>query len=1431
MFSENETATLAKDLASFRYVSTTATNNLQGILSSHEKLIADYKSLLSDYEETKEARDRYKRQARGGEGTPFVVVLIDGDNYPFDDAFVGKAADGGTNAAEFLHAFFKDHIRKLGLAPETKLVVRYVVNLAEASRMFHLLQLTGSHSRSLATFTAAFTAAKPLCDVIDSGDKPSTTDVKIKENFDLYINTSACKHIFFAGCNNQKNLDLLRPYERRSERITLIRNAQSWPQFSSLGLRTEELTNVFQDGRAPTPDRWSGNLSAKPAAKYVPPIQRRQTEEDNKHEVKRRPITAMSHRPVQPPPQATPKVKPSKPNQDLITYCSEPETSPERRPVSPGPIRDDQNTPRPTHRHVAPPYEEVHRATDQYHDPYSFKTVNDSEPGRQDDIEDRYSRRDTYNAHVDNYNSNPDGYSGPNAETSDEYSYEAYNETRHASYSSETSRTQWSRQKAKEQAQLQPVCTHWIKGICKYGDNCHKRHEVPPDPRGPGILDNYGPGRAVASNDWRLPDRSRKSMSESSGPPPQHKSLGQRGSTFQGRAYPEEPDQVFNSASDFHEIISNLPQRSDGNRDLIPVNRSEWRLDYHPGDPPSKNDMAAWEEKKRTFEPCYDFHLKGKCKEGAHCAKEHLPLDPKLVEVMRWIAHDAPCKKQGACRDRTCSLAHICYNPNCRNGNKFIGCRLPTALHHVDPHVADYVPAIVPHEELSEEDRQLAGQPIEVIEGDLLGVEEEDRPVNKLNMTSRWAQDMPHPHQSGDNTPTRPVHSEAPLKPADDSGNELRPTSTPKPNGRTAWDPFMPSPTQQKKSPYTNSVHDQVKTNGRDSPRRQKYSFEPPTDTEPIADEEPSGQSWNEGVSGHSHHSDVAQTDDIHQSSTSNTHTSSPSQEEEEYTYLAAMYRTPKIPGWTTLETLVNKYAEPSPETQSPQPARDESRASSRPEESRHPTPASVMPIPKGSPRPESTEHSPERTTATADSSTSEPLTLKATEDKNTKLASDAVPGPITGSSFASTGPASESVDELFDTESRTPTSRSPLPVAAQPVSNGAVHSAEDDQAPEARKASHVSQPESKLSSRLKVTASSFTPGDAFVPGASTHSAGSPDPSSSAALPSPATKPSPKPSSTPFSPLGGSKHACRKSSAVAIKNPNDVIKKPPSPVTSPPAPTSAPPPASAPEPDPSPAPATPKKKSSHSRTASSLTAVRGDHNKTDSLASRQAPRLSKSGDARNDTSGPTPLQNSHSGSFGDGAPGSFDSYNAYTHSAQQSTAWDPSWGPQDYQPAQWDKGQSTGNTWDSWGGEERGQGWDAPSMSANWNGNGRGGYGRSQRNDTSGYGKGRGWGGGEEQGQNDGGGEYGDSYNAGYGNDYGNGGYGNGGAYGDGGGYGGYGTGGYGSSADYNMMAEYGYAEADVAKAQQEAASMTRTIEDVVRENEEMDRRRVAGEV
>lgn len=77
---DGELERAAQQLASFRTDSA-----LPEILDRYGALIESYRRLQSVYEEERDARERYKQIARGLERNPFVLVLVDGDGYVFNE--------------------------------------------------------------------------------------------------------------------------------------------------------------------------------------------------------------------------------------------------------------------------------------------------------------------------------------------------------------------------------------------------------------------------------------------------------------------------------------------------------------------------------------------------------------------------------------------------------------------------------------------------------------------------------------------------------------------------------------------------------------------------------------------------------------------------------------------------------------------------------------------------------------------------------------------------------------------------------------------------------------------------------------------------------------------------------------------------------------------------------------------------------------------------------------------------------------------------------------------------------------------------------------------------------------------------------------------------------------------------------------------------
>jgi hypothetical protein len=217
------------------------------LTSSYAKLIENYHTLLSDYEEEKVSREKYKKLARGQERNPFVLVLIDADGYVFEDSLVKAGAEGGTKAAGLLHDTIQEKLSRYGREyKDCRVMVRAYTDLAGLSRTLFRAGLVGNEARSLSPFCSNFTRAHDLFDFVDAVDKENA-DNKIREMFRLFIENNQCKHIFFAACHDTAHLNLLTPYIGRHDKITLIRASSLSPEFQNLKLGIDGPNGLFHN--------------------------------------------------------------------------------------------------------------------------------------------------------------------------------------------------------------------------------------------------------------------------------------------------------------------------------------------------------------------------------------------------------------------------------------------------------------------------------------------------------------------------------------------------------------------------------------------------------------------------------------------------------------------------------------------------------------------------------------------------------------------------------------------------------------------------------------------------------------------------------------------------------------------------------------------------------------------------------------------------------------------------------------------------------------------------------------------------------------------------------------------------------------------------------------------------------------------------------
>ncbi|KAI6810250.1 hypothetical protein KC340_g17818 [Hortaea werneckii] len=275
MFSEQQLQQSADQLAGFRHSDIRHQESLTSLLDSYSVLIDQYNRLRSDYEEERDARERYKQMARGQERDPFVMVLVDGDGYVFNDDFIRRGAEGGQNAAQSLKDNINRSLRWKGLEG-CRIMVRVYANLVGLSKSLAKAGLAGKEKRSLATFAASFTQSNDLFDFVDAGESEESANFKIRTMFRQSVNNAQCKHIFFVGCHDEGYIDELAPYSSHRERITLVGSGTFHHEFTKVGLRIENFPMLFRSTTlkgGPAPQNGTSDEIAHAPTKPTPTAQ------------------------------------------------------------------------------------------------------------------------------------------------------------------------------------------------------------------------------------------------------------------------------------------------------------------------------------------------------------------------------------------------------------------------------------------------------------------------------------------------------------------------------------------------------------------------------------------------------------------------------------------------------------------------------------------------------------------------------------------------------------------------------------------------------------------------------------------------------------------------------------------------------------------------------------------------------------------------------------------------------------------------------------------------------------------------------------------------------------------------------------------------------------------------------------------------------
>lgn len=154
----------------------------------------------------------------------FSMVIIDGDNMPFQDEFARDGLAGGKRAAGLLRKAITEDIktRYPSVPTNVQVVIRVYANLRGLSKKYRELM---PDSASFEEFVRGFNTVHPMCDFIDAGCGKECADEKIKASMKFGLDDSHCKQVFFGGPGDNgyaRVFDSFLEDQAIRERITLM---------------------------------------------------------------------------------------------------------------------------------------------------------------------------------------------------------------------------------------------------------------------------------------------------------------------------------------------------------------------------------------------------------------------------------------------------------------------------------------------------------------------------------------------------------------------------------------------------------------------------------------------------------------------------------------------------------------------------------------------------------------------------------------------------------------------------------------------------------------------------------------------------------------------------------------------------------------------------------------------------------------------------------------------------------------------------------------------------------------------------------------------------------------------------------------------------------------------------------------------------------
>ncbi|KAK4947997.1 hypothetical protein LTR10_013050 [Elasticomyces elasticus] len=196
---------LQRRLQDYRAFDEARQSEFDFLVQSCVTLNTERSTLQSDLDDERNTRRSWRKRAEEAEALvqrKFVVVLVDGDGYPFRKAFYDALATaGGSKAANELYNEVMNNLKTAEAFPNINADCDVLVNIyANKMGLARVLAACDyiNHPSQIDQFFCSFTQSRSLFQFIDCGHGKERVDAKLRDTFRFYAYNAQCQRIFLA---------------------------------------------------------------------------------------------------------------------------------------------------------------------------------------------------------------------------------------------------------------------------------------------------------------------------------------------------------------------------------------------------------------------------------------------------------------------------------------------------------------------------------------------------------------------------------------------------------------------------------------------------------------------------------------------------------------------------------------------------------------------------------------------------------------------------------------------------------------------------------------------------------------------------------------------------------------------------------------------------------------------------------------------------------------------------------------------------------------------------------------------------------------------------------------------------------------------------------------------------------------------------------